>query len=151
MIDRIKLETSVKEGKATRNRKKLVAAFNHFEGKDVVITIERKKRKRSIEQNRSLWGIPYALMLDRLSELGNPMSKENLHIMMRQAAAADLPFIYEDVVNNVTGEVISTRMRSSTEWTTSEAMDYYAFLQKWSAEFLDLDVPSPNEQIEIGL
>lgn len=149
MIDRITIFTSIEGGKVKRNRIKLAQAFAHFEGKEVEVTIERKKRKRSTQQNRWLWGVAYSLITSNLHDLGTPISAEDVHIMMRMKAADELPFIYEDVVNKETGEVISSRMRSSTEYTTTEMMEYKMFLQAWAAEYLGVDIPDPDEQLAI--
>jgi hypothetical protein len=35
--------------------------------------------------------------------------------------------------------------------TTSEFMDFIVNIQKWSAEFLQVDIPNPNEQTTLNL
>ena len=45
----------VKDGRPN-NAKKLNEAFKSFEGKDVIVTIEKRKSKRSEQQNKYYWG-----------------------------------------------------------------------------------------------
>jgi len=35
--------------------------------------------------------------------------------------------------------------------TTSQFMDFVAYVQQWAAEFLGVDIPNPNEEILLNL
>lgn len=151
MIDRIQIESKAEGGKLTRNRNKITQAVNHFEGKNVVVTIERKRSKRSNEQNAYLWGVCYPIIASGMADIGTPISKEGVHVMMRLKAGEDLPnVIYEDAVNKETGEVIARRMRSTTEYTTSQMMEYIEAIHAFAAEYLGVVIPDPDQQLEIG-
>jgi hypothetical protein len=55
---RIEIESKVLNGKLETNRELLSDVINSLEGKDIIITIEKKKRKkRSNPQNSFYWGI----------------------------------------------------------------------------------------------
>lgn len=151
MIDRIEIHTKPEGGKIKRNRKRIEQALAHFEGKDIIITIERKKRKRSTQQNRWLWGVAYPIIRSAMHDAGIPISEAGLHIMLRIKAADDLDFIYDDAVNKNTGEVISQLLRSSTEYTTTQMMEYKLFLQAFCAEYFGVEIPDPDEHVDIEL
>ena len=50
----MKIPCHVKDGRPN-NAKKLNEAFRAFEGKDVIVTIEKRKSKRSEQQNKYYW------------------------------------------------------------------------------------------------
>ena len=54
-----------------------------------------------------------------------------------------------EMVNIETGECITEKI-SSSEMTTSQFMNYIAEIQKWSAEFLGVDIPNPNEETTLN-
>lgn len=50
----MKIPCHVKDGRPN-NAKKLNEAFRAFEGKDVIVTIEKRKSKRSEQSNKYYW------------------------------------------------------------------------------------------------
>jgi len=46
------------------------------------------------------------------------------------------------------GEFI-TRIKSTTELSTSEFMDFIADIQRWSAELFGVVIPDPGQQIHL--
>jgi len=151
VIDRIQIATKAENGKLIRNRKLIEQAVKHFEGKEVLVTIERKKSKRSLDQNAYLWGVCYAILEQCFRDAGCPLSTQDVHIIMRlKVAEEDRALIFEDVVNRNTGEILTSRMRSTTEFTKSEFSDYIMYLQKTTAEMFGEVIPDPDEQLQIG-
>jgi len=51
-----------------------------------------------------------------------------------------------EIINTDTGQVLTERI-SSSEMTTIQFMEYVMEIQKWSSEFLNIDIPDPNEEI----
>ena len=39
---------------------------------------------------------------------------------------------------------------TSSEMTTTDFMEYINEVQKWSAEFLNVDIPDPNEELTLN-
>lgn len=151
MIDRIQILSRSENGKLNRNRKQIEQAVKHFDGKDVVVTIERKRSKRSIEQNAYLWGVCYAVLSSAFRDAGCPLSTQDVHIAMRlKVAEEDRELIFEDVVNKDTGEILTSRMRSTTEYTKSEFADYIMYLHKIAAEMFGVVITDPDEQMTIA-
>ena len=56
-------------------------------------------------------------------------------------------FLKSEYVTN-DGEIIQT-IRSTTELSPPEFNDYIESIQQWSAEYLNIVIPDPNEQTEI--
>jgi hypothetical protein len=50
-----------------------------------------------------------------------------------------------EIVNKDTGESLTEKLTSS-EMTTTQFCEYILEVQKWGAEFLGIDIPSPNEE-----
>jgi hypothetical protein len=124
-----------------RNR----AAFNRyllsFKGKQVRITIEKLKKKRSNPQNRFYWGIVVPLVKDGLINAGYELlSSENVHDFLKGQ------FLKGENINKDTGDIL-TYTKSTTELSTSEFMDFIAAIQQWAAENLSITIPDPIEMI----
>jgi len=102
-----------------------------FSGKEVEVTIKEKGTIRSLKQNAYLWGVAYKMICEETDE-----PKEKIHALLSSM------FLKEDYwFKEERNEVI----RSTTDLTTKEFMVYIDRIQLWAAEFLNLDIPSPNE------
>jgi hypothetical protein len=115
-----------------------------FAGKKVVLSVERKKKKRSIDQNRYYWKVVVPMAKAGLYDVGYIYTLKETHERMKRM------FIIKEKVNFKTGE-IEQITGSTTELTTTEMMEYFAQIQQWASEYLGVVIPSPNEQMEIQL
>lgn len=118
-----------------RNRKQLSEDLKRFEGKDVEITFERKRSKRSDNQNRYWW----ACMEILGKELG--YRKDEMHEICK------FMFLKAEKVDEKTGEVFQY-LRSSTELNKMEFADMTSNLIQWASEH-GIILPLPNEQLTI--
>lgn len=126
----------VTDGKLNlRNRKQLAEELKQFEGKDVEITIDRKRSKRSDNQNRYWW-----MCMTLLSEHFG-YSKNEMHEI------AKYMFLKAEKVDEKSGEIFEY-LRSSTELTKTEFASMTDNLIRWAAEH-GVVLPLPNEQIEL--
>jgi len=145
----MKLEYSAKveAGKVIiQNRKQLDKDLKFFEGKSMTITIEKKRSKRSSPQNRYYWGVVIPIFREGLIDAGwnrFNCSKEKVHEMLKEKF---LP--KNEIVNQVTGEIIEMPA-STSEQTKSEMIEYIDDIIRFSAEFLNVQIPLPNEVLEI--
>ena len=57
-------------------------------------------------------------------------------------------FLLSEAVNEKTGEIYKY-VKSTTELTTIEMMDYMTSIQKFASEDLQIVLPEPNEQLTI--
>ena len=139
---KINITTSVVNGVFKRNRNLVLQAIQSFNGKEVVITFSKPKKSRSNNQNAFYWGAVLPLvqkgLLDATGEL---RSNDNIHYKILLPLFAPL----NEIVNTDTGECIIERLTSS-EMTTTQFCEYIMEVQKWGAEFLGIDIPSPNEE-----
>jgi hypothetical protein len=139
---KIEITTSIVNGIFKRNRNLVLNAIKSFNDKDVVITFSKPKKNRSNNQNRYYWGLVLPLiqkgLLDATGEL---RSNDNIHYNILLPLFAPT----NEIINIDTGECINERLTSS-EMTTTQFCEYILEIQKWAAEFLGIDIPSPNEE-----
>jgi hypothetical protein len=135
----MKLEyySNVVDGKLQNNvRENIAKELKAFDGKRVVVTIEKIKSKRSLQQNR-LWWLYITIIAN---ELG--YSKEEMHEI------AKMKFLKREKVDENTGEVFPY-LTSTTKLNKSEFADLVNDLIRWAAEAFNIVLPLPNEQTEI--
>lgn len=137
------INTNVKNGNLVRNRNLIKEAICDFENKEIVIRIERKKKKRSNPQNAFYWGVCLPLMQQALKESGNLMTLNDVHELLK------LRFLKETIlVNEETGQIVE-RIKSTTELSTSQFMDYMAEITVFASEYFGVEIPQPNENITL--
>lgn len=137
--------SEVKNGSLTRNRNLIKDAIVTFEGKQVVIKIEKFKKKRSTQQNRFYYGVIIPIVQNCLKEAGHIMTSESTHDLIK------LKFLKETLfVNETTGEVIE-RIKSTTELSTSQFMDLLAEINNLTFEYFGVSLPSPNDDLTLKL
>lgn len=139
---KIEITTSIVNGLFKRNRNLVLNAIKSFNDKDVVITFSKPKKARSNNQNRYYWGLVLPLIQNGLLDVtGELRSYDNIHYKILLPLFAPT----NEIVNKDTGECIVERLTSS-DLTTTQFCEYIIEIQKWSAEFLGIDIPSPNEE-----
>ena len=137
--------SEVKNGSLTRNRNLIKDAIATFEGKQVVIKIEKFKKKRSTQQNRFYYGVIIPIVQNCLKEAGHIMTNESTHDLIK------LKFLKETLfVNETTGEIIE-RIKSTTELSTSQFMDLLAEINNFTFEYFGVSLPSPNDDLTLKL
>ena len=146
-MKKISIISSVVNGNLKRNRKLIADAIKTFEGKEVEITIERKRKKRSNPQNAYYWSVVIPILQQGLKDAtGEVRDINSIHYQIVLPLLAPK----REIVNTDTGEVISESMTSS-EMTTTEFCEFIISIQKWGAEFLNVDIPSPNEELTLNI
>lgn len=137
--------SEVKNGSLTRNRNLIKDAIATFEGKQIVIKIEKFKKKRSTQQNRFYFGIILPIVQNCLKEAGHVMTNESTHDLIKLKFLKETLFVNED-----TGEVIE-RIKSTTELSTSQFMDLLAEINNFTFEYFGVSLPSPNDDLTLKL
>ena len=139
------VNSKVVNGKCATNKGSISKAFEQFDGKEVTITIERKRRKRSNEQNAYLWCCIYPLIKQGFYETcGETFTINEVHEIMK------LKFNFIELTNESTGEVI-TAPKSTTKNTKFEQEQYHEQCRQFAIEWFNITIPLPNEQIEIKI
>lgn len=114
--------------------------LSNFNGKQVEIIIQRKRKKRSNNQNRYYWGCLIPYIQQGLSETqGEWLTIDAVHEFLKAN------FNYKEIVNQNGGEVIKMPV-STTELSTIEFEEYQDRCRIFADEFLNIIIPLPNEQ-----
>lgn len=112
-------------------------ALKQFIGKSVEITIEKQKNKRSNEQNRYYWGVVIALTKKAIEDInGEPIGQTDVHDLLRSR------LLYHESLNEKTALKVP---KTTTELSTIEFEKYMDDCRNWAKEYLNIDVPEPNE------
>lgn len=120
----------------------VAAAFRAFEGKAVLLTVERLKRRRSYLQNAYYWGVLIEMLYAAFRETGEEFGRDDLHELLLDKFLK-MPCIGPG------GEILGHYVRRSHALDTQEFMDYIAQIQQWAAETFGIVIPDPDRrQIE---
>lgn len=139
---KLEIITSIENNIFKRNRNLVLNAIQYFNGKNVVISFSKVKKSRSNNQNRFYWGVVIPLIQNGLLEAtGELRSADDIHYKILLPMFAPI----NEIVNKDTGEIIIERLTSS-DLTTTQFMEYIMEIQKWASEFLNIDIPNPNEE-----
>jgi len=140
-MKKFELITSVSQGKFLRNRTTILNAIKSFENSDVILTLEKPKKKRSNAQNRYYYGMLIPLMQQGAKDLfGEVWSATKAHEHLKAK------FLFHESVNIKTGEIIQTP-KSTTENTTIEMEVYHTEIRIYLLQDFDINAPEPNEEI----
>ena len=142
-MQKITITTNVNGGNLKRNRNLIIDAIKSFEGCDVLITLEKPKKKRSNPQNAFYYGVIIPIVQNCLRDAGYLMTNEATHDLIK------LKFLKEVILTNEeTGEIVE-RVKSTTELSTSQFMDFVAEIRAFTNEYFGTDIPEPNENLTL--
>lgn len=125
------------------NRMQFLKDILCFLGKDITLTIERKKRKRSLSQNAYFHGVVVPMCREGFIDVGYNYTIEETKLELKKM------FAIGEKVNINTGE-IRQFIKDTSGMTTSEMMDFIVEIQQWAAEFLSIVIPDPGEPLTIN-
>jgi hypothetical protein len=101
-------------------------------GKKLRVEVSEYRKRRSDDQNRALWGVAYKTLHDAT---GN--DPEDLHEFF-------LGEFFGWEIRDVLGQKRKVPMRRSSKLSTVEFADFYAFIQRRSAETVGVFIPDPD-------
>ena len=110
------------------NLKKFKMDIYKHEGKPVEMTISRKKKHRSLNENSYYWGVPLAIMGDHLGYTNDEMNE-----------AIKAEFLV------VRPEGKPKYHRSTKDLTTLEFEDLMSKIRRWASIEFGVYIPEPNE------
>lgn len=143
-MKKVQIQTSVNSGRFKRNRNIVLEAINSFEGKDLLITFEKVSKKRSNLQNNFYWAVCIVIIKQALRDTGNILNENEIHDLLR------LKFLKHTIlIKEETGEYVE-RMKSTTELTTTEFMEYILLIQQFASEYFDVIIPDPEQEITLN-
>lgn len=152
-MQKFNIKTSVNKGKIIEHQNLLNDALTVFEGKEILITVERFYKKRSNKQNRYYWGVIIEHWKNIIrQEWGEIWTIDEVHDFLK----ANLNFqVFVDegtgelAVNPVTNEVIK-KPKSTKENTTYSQEEYHKSCRDLAFEMFGYIIPEPepNEDLE---
>ena len=107
-----------------------------FGGHSIEIIIRRKKKHRSVQQNRYYWLVA-SIISDQTG-----FTKDEIHSIFKSR------FLRTEKVNECSGAIYEF-VRSTAELTTVEYEEYLDQVRQFASQEFGLVIPMPNEQMEV--
>ena len=111
-------------------------------GKQIEITIHKKRKKRSTSQLGYWHAVVVAMVHERFKELGNHYSKQQIHEYLKSN------FLFEEIVNKKTGDITKMPLSLGEDGnvSTTQMMEAIEEIQQWAVEDLEIIIPNPGQQ-----
>lgn len=137
----MKIYSRIKEGHLSDQAEIMFwAALATHEDKDIEILIQRKRQKRSLNQNAYYWSVVVPMCRDLLESYGNELDDEETHSFLKEH------------IGKLTASVVDAEgkrkaiVKSSAALTTAEFEAYILKITAWAAGESVL-IPQPNEHL----
>lgn len=129
----------IKDGEIT-NKSVVRDRFKSLQDGRYLLSIKSQK-KRSLPQNAYYWGIVVPMVKQGLREAGYDEVKTNddAHEVLKHL------FLKKEIRSSVDDNAIIIA-GSTAELKTVEFNEFLEAVWKWSAEYLGIEIPSPNQQ-----
>ena len=125
------------------NRNSFMRDLVALEGLEVMLTVEKKKKRRSNAENRYYWGCVIPSIRHAMESKGFLIqNNETIHELLK------VKFLKGEIINLATGEIIET-IGSTTRLTTTAFEEYLEQIRAWAAQYLECIIALPSEQSEI--
>lgn len=133
---------SIKAGiLSLKNKKKFLSDVKASKDGEYILTLEPKSKKRSVRQNKFLYGVVFPICRQGLLNAGYRVTVDQAKQHVKNL------FLKTLIVNEETGEYIELT-KSTADLSTTEMMDFIAAVQQYAAEQWGVYIPDPNEFIE---
>jgi hypothetical protein len=152
----VKIESffQMQQGRALyANPESFVTAIKALPDGFYVNKIEKLYNKRSNPQNAYYWGVVCPLVRDGLMNVGYECNTvDEAHEFLKNEFIILKGKKRKRLVNKNTGELKYVKIFPSTkQLTTIEFNDYFERIIRWASEYLDVEIPYPNETIDNGI
>lgn len=135
-MDSYRAPGSVKAGALEVNKARLKAALAAMSDGPVVLTIERKKAKRSVQASAYYFAVVVKGIADATGQ-----DSESVHEFLKRECNAHRV----EMTNRETGEVFETWVgRSSANLNVNDFYDFVERCRAWAGTFLGLELPDPE-------
>jgi len=158
-MDDLIFPATKKDGKFhVLGRKLLDKKIEQLDNGAYELVLRKKKKRRSNAQNSYYWGVMVKMIMQGLKEMGmrvklaehdqwmgeliQSMDDKSCHNFLKNN------FIESVVIDEETGEIIKNDV-TTKKLTTVEFMEYMQPIYEWAAEFLNIQIPLPNENFEV--
>ena len=113
------------------NMREVYRQFAQLDGKNVTVTVAKRKVARTLPQNAYLWGVVYETISDYTG-----YSADDLHYRVEPILA----------LRTVTDEKGLRVVKKTSDMSTDEFSAYVEAVKLWSWHELNLFIPAPHEQ-----
>lgn len=130
----MKIHSHIKNGKPIQNRGDIQKAYDSNEGKNITITINRRKEKRSNDFNAYYWGVVVKMIKMAIDDTGDVVTINDVHDLLRgkfntkQFGLIEVP-------------------QSSANLSTPAFATYVERCRFWANDFFNIEIPDPGEEI----
>lgn len=137
----IQLYSEVKDGHLSDDcRQDIIRALRTLSGGYAKITIERRKKTRSLSQNAYYWSVVVPLIHEMFTDAGNSVDEEEVHNFLKDEIGKLTKYV--KLPNGEFKQVSG----STAKMGTVEFEEYLEKVRAWAAEF-NLLIPLPNEKL----
>ncbi len=119
------------------------ANIESYNGKKVKLTINEIKETRSLQMNKYYWGIVLKSIVDHFNQeqtFNKLIDCEFVHELMKYKLLGTSKY-------QIPGCEIIEIVNSSAKLTNKEFIDYFENIIAWAAEYLNVTIPYPNEEL----
>lgn len=118
--------------------------LSELDGKDLILTIEHKRAKRSDSQNKFYWVAIIPIMQAGFKDLGHRLTREQTHEFLKDKFLEGKPMASKE------GVYMGHYDKTTATLNKSEFADYIAQIGQFAAEYLGIEkLPEPLEQQHI--
>lgn len=121
---------------------RLLDAVSATGDKRLVLTLKEQKRRRSLNQNRYMFGVVIKMITQAFRDAGNAVDDEGVFAFMK-AEVWKLRQVYVTPEGEVLFGPGSTRL-----WSPQEMEVRLEQARAWAAEVLGVTIPLPHEEVE---
>ena len=149
-MNKIETFATVEKGKLNLiQRDKFNNALTSLSDGRYSLRLEKLFGKRSNKQNAYYWGIVIPIVLLGLQDLGHEATEvEEAHNIVKKLFLKPKNK-RKRLINKNTGQYMYVVNEPTTKkLTTIEFNEYFEKIIQWGAEFLDVQIPYPNEMME---
>lgn len=134
----------IKDGQIT-NRQIVGLAFRSLPDGAYSVKIKQKQKDRSLKQNAYYFSICVPMVREGLYELGyrNIKTNDQAHSIVKNL------FLKRSHVIEETGLTIE-EIPSTADLSTMQFNEYIENIIQWGAEYLGIQIPYPNEKLELN-
>lgn len=123
------------------DRPRFIDSIARMAGRRVTIEVRPDGRRRSLPQNSYYWGVVVGLVSDGIAEeWGEILTRGEVHELLKQQCN------WTERVSQTTGESIR-EAQTTRNMTTTQFDEYLERCRRFAAEFLNVSIPMPNEQM----
>src|SRR6185369_5415151 len=130
-----------KQSRAVANPKVIAQLFNGLKDGKYIVEIN-DYNKRTDQKNRYYWGLVVPLVQKGIEDLGTEVTREETHEFLKGRFNTTL------ITNEDTGECMGFPL-STTRLNKEQFAEYIEKIQRFGAEFLQIEIPDPGQQLSI--